>query len=267
MEETSSILTAVLLIGGFIAAPLLYLQHQRNPPNAEYLTEIISERSWSTRQVVILLSTLFLLYFFAGFAGLFFYEEQIPYAQLAITLSIYTILTVMIGCTNQRNGGRWAGKLGMESSTLWKLCLAPIVYLAVIPFIILISVGNHLLVEQFSTSEVELQGIAEMVSGNLSGLQICYILTAIFAAPIYEELLFRGVLFPYCVRRTGLIPATVAVSALFAVLHYHLPSFAPLFALSVVLCLTYRRTGSLWTSIGVHMIFNAVSILALNISG
>ena len=50
-------------------------------------------------------------------------------------------------------------------------------------------------------------------------------------------------------------------------MHFHLPSFAALFLLSGALCLAYWRTGSLWVSIGMHTIFNAVSILALNIIG
>ncbi|MDF7826078.1 type II CAAX endopeptidase family protein [Pontiellaceae bacterium B12227] len=275
MEEISSIvhtaLTAFLLIGGFMTAALLYLNHRRNPPSGAQLTEVLSERSWSTLQVFILLGSLFLLYYLAGLSGpligQFIYEEQVPFVKLMITLVIYTILMVLIGIMNKRNGGSWASSLGMEFSNLRKLLLAPVAYLAVIPFIILASKGYHLLLEKLSSSEVELQEVAQIVSGNLSWVEILYILTAIFVAPVYEELMFRGVLFPYCVKRAGLVPATLAVSVLFALMHFHLPSFVPLLMLSAALCLTYRRTGSLWTSIGVHMIFNAVSILALNISG
>ncbi len=71
----------------------------------------------------------------------------------------------------------------------------------------------------------------------------------------------------YFVKRAGMSVAVIVVSVLFALMHFHLPSFVPLFMLSAILCLTYWRTSSLWTSIGVHMIFNAVSILALNIAG
>lgn len=271
MEETSSILstalTALLLIGGLITMVLLYRHLKRNPPDGERLTEVISERSWNTQQVVILLAALFMLYFAAMFSGPFFYEEQIPFVRLMITLCIYTVLMVLIGITNKRNGGNWAVSLGMGCSNLWKLVFAPVVYLAVIPLIILVSKGYHLLLEQLSSSEVELQEVAQIVSGNLSWLEVLYILTAIFVAPIYEEMMFRGVLFPYVVKRAGLAPAVVLVSVLFAFMHFHLPSFVPLLMLSSALCLAYRHTGSLWTSIGVHMIFNAVSILALNISG
>lgn len=271
MEETPSMLhdalTAFLLIGGLITATLLFLHQRRNPPNQKHLTEVIAERSWKTWQVVMLLSALFLLYFLAMFSGRLFYEEQIPFVRLVITLCIYTILMVMIGVTNHRRGGSWISSLGMGTANLRKLIFSPVVYLAVIPFIMLISKGYHLLLERIYSSEVALQDVAQIVSGNLSWLEILYMITAIFIAPVYEELMFRGVIFPYFAKRAGLIPALIIVSVLFALMHFHLPSFVPLAILSGVLCLAYWRTGSLWTSIGVHMIFNAVSILALNMAG
>lgn len=271
MEENPSMLhdalTVFLLVGGLITAALLYLYQRRNPPDRKQLTEVIAARSWKTWQVVMLLSTLFLLYFLAMFSGQLFYEEQIPFVRLVITLCIYTILMTMIGITNHRRGENWGSSLGMGVSNVRKLLLSPVVYLAVIPFIMLVSKGYHLLLERIYSSEVELQEVAHIVSGNLSWLEILYMITAIFIAPVYEEMMFRGILFPYFSKRAGLIPATVIVSVLFALMHFHGPSFVPLVLLSGTLCLAYWRTGSLWTSIGVHMIFNAVSILALNIAG
>lgn len=271
MEETPSMLhnalTAILMIGGLMTAALLYLHQRRYPPDRTHLTGVIADRSWETRQVVILLSTLFLLYFLAMFCGQLFYEEQIPFARLVITLGIYTILMSMIGITNHRRGGSWSASLGMGASNLRKLLFSPVAYLAVIPFIMLISKAYHLLLEKIYSAEVELQEVAEIVSGNLSWVEILYMITAIFIAPVYEELMFRGILFPYFTKRAGLIPGVVIVSVLFALMHLHTPSLVPLAMLSGTLCLAYWRTGSLWTSIGVHMIFNAVSILALNIAG
>ncbi|MDF7800530.1 type II CAAX endopeptidase family protein [Pontiellaceae bacterium B1224] len=271
MEETPSMLhnalTAFLMIGGLITAALLYLHQQRNPPDRKHLTEIIANRSWKTWQVVMLLSTLFLLYYLAQlsgpFIGQFIYEDQAPIVKLMIILGIYSILMVMVSIISKRN----SGDLGMGISNVRKLLISPVAYLAVIPFIMLASKGYHLLLERIYSSEVELQEVAQIVSGELGWVEILYMITAIFIAPVYEELLFRGIAFPYFVKRAGLIPAIVIVSVLFALMHPHLPSFVPLAMLSGTLCLTYWRTGSLWTSIGVHMIFNAVTILALNIAG
>ncbi|MDF7806374.1 CPBP family intramembrane metalloprotease [Pontiellaceae bacterium B12219] len=271
MDETSftlqTALTLILLVGGFITAGFLYRNSKRNPPNIKHLTEMISDRSWSTAQVFLLLSALFLLYFAAMFTGLFFYEDQIPLAKLIITLCIYSLLVLLIGVINHRRGGSWKASLGMGFSNLWKIRFAPVIYLATIPFIMLISKAWHFVLELLFSSEVELQEVAKIVSGELSWLGILYILTAILAAPVYEEMMFRGVVFPYLVKRVGLKTGVALVSILFALMHFHLPSFVPLLLLSGVLSLSYWRTGSLWTSIGIHMIFNAVTILVLNTAG
>jgi membrane protease YdiL (CAAX protease family) len=271
MEETSftlrTALSLILLMGGFITASLLYRNQRRNPPDVKRLTETIAERSWNTTQVFLLLTALFLLYFAAMFTGRFFYEEQIPLARLIITLSIYSLLILFIGFINRRHGGSWQASLGMGISNLWKIKYSPFIYLATIPFIMILSEGWNLLLEWVLSSEVELQDVAKIVSGELSWLGILYMLTAILVAPVYEEMMFRGVIFPYLAKRVGLGPGVILVSILFAVMHFHLPSFVPLTLLSGVLSLSYWRTGSLWSSIGIHMIFNAVSILVLNVPG
>ena len=262
-EQLTQLITATLFIGGLIAAVVCFRLHRKNPPDSTALIKTLTDQSWATLQIGLLLATFFLLYGLASFAGLLFYEEQIPTAQLAITLLIYSILTGVIATINRRHGGR----LGLGIENLRKLILAPLFYLAFIPFLLLASKGYHLLLEAISGSELELQEVAKRVSGEHSWLEVGYILMAIFIAPIYEELIFRGVAFPYFVKRAGLKGGIVLVSLLFALLHFHLPSFLPLALLSAALCLAYWRTGSLWVSIGMHMIFNGVTILALNVAG
>jgi len=90
---------------------------------------------------------------------------------------------------------------------------------------------------------------------------------AIVGAPVFEEIVFRGILFPWLARRTGFWPGVVVVSALFAALHLHLPSLLPLFLLSAMFCVAYARTRSLWVPIGMHALFNAVSVLLLTLMG
>jgi membrane protease YdiL (CAAX protease family) len=266
-QMLNTILNWVLLGGGLLIALLLSLYLRRNPANPTKLTHEIATRSWNTLQVGILLGTLLLLYFLASFIGLFFYEDQIPLVQLIVTLVIYSIVVAVITLINRRRGGSWKTSCGMGVRQLRKLAISPLLYLAFIPFLMLISKGYHLLLEYFLGSELELQDVAQIVSQELSWLQILYIIMAIVVAPVYEELLFRGIVFPFMVKRIGLVGGTFLVSIFFAALHAHLPSVVPLFLLSAALCLAYWRTGSLWVSIGIHTIFNAVSILALNIVG
>jgi membrane protease YdiL (CAAX protease family) len=262
-----NIINWTLLLGGMAVASLLWLHERSAPPDRHALTETLVQRSWETFQVGILLSSLLLLYTLAMFTGRFFYEDQIPLAKLGVTIVIYAILVGIITVINRFRHGNWASSCGMGLHQLKKLALAPVLYLAFIPFLMLASKGWHLLLQHLFHVEVELQDVAQVVTQELSWLQIGYMFTAIFVAPIYEELMFRGIIFPYLVKRSGLISATVLVSLLFALLHFHTPSALPLFLLSTALCMAYWRTGSLWVSIGMHTLFNAVSILALNMVG
>ena len=92
-------------------------------------------------------------------------------------------------------------------------------------------------------------------------VRVAAILSAVVAAPLFEELLFRG-----CIQG-GLRRATrspwigiLVASALFALLHaaWTMP---PLFVFSVLLGLTYERTQNLWATTCMHAMFNAFSII------
>ena len=266
-QRLYTVLNWALLGGGLVVATLLVVYLRRNQSDHTALTHDIVRRSWNTLQIGILLGVLFLLYFLASFIGMFFYEEQIPLVQLITTVVIYSIIVVIITVINRRRGGSWEVSCGMGIRQMQKLIISPLLYLAFIPFLMVISKAYHLLLEYILGSEVELQEVAQIVTQELSWVQILYIAMAILVAPLYEELLFRGIIFPYMVKRTGLAGGALLVSLLFALLHFHLPSVVPLFLLSVALCLAYWRTGSLWVSIGIHTIFNTVSILVLNVVG
>jgi membrane protease YdiL (CAAX protease family) len=108
------------------------------------------------------------------------------------------------------------------------------------------------------------QGIIELFSGSQSMEQrVIIILLATVVAPVAEEFIFRfflyGVIRRYLGRSIGLIVSAL----LFAAVHAHLPSFAPLFVLGSCFTLAYEWSGSLLVSMTMHAIFNAITLLAL----
>lgn len=109
-----------------------------------------------------------------------------------------------------------------------------------------------------------LQDVAFIISDETSPwMRAYFVLLAVVIAPVFEELLFRGLLLPALARRYGAAAATLVISAVFAVIHGHLPSVVPLFILSVSLCLAYIGTGSLVASIVMHAVFNGVTVALL----
>ena len=72
-------------------------------------------------------------------------------------------------------------------------------------------------------------------------------------APVVEELVFRGILYPTWERKLGWVKSAFATSVAFAFAH---PFVIPQFFSSLVLVCLYRRTGSLRACIACHSALN-----------
>ncbi|MBN1793496.1 MAG: CPBP family intramembrane metalloprotease [Candidatus Omnitrophica bacterium] len=83
-------------------------------------------------------------------------------------------------------------------------------------------------------------------------------LFVIFLGPLVEEMFFRGFLYPALRARTGRLLGMMISAALFSALHTNLVGFAPIFILGMLLAFLYERTGSLFSSLSVHILHNGL---------
>jgi len=83
---------------------------------------------------------------------------------------------------------------------------------------------------------------------------VFFFLVAAVLGPLIEELLFRDFLQRAWEKRWGWLPAMLMTSTLFAIYHRH---FVPSFLGGIVYACLVRRTGSLWSAIAAHSVFNA----------
>lgn len=112
--------------------------------------------------------------------------------------------------------------------------------------------------------ELELQEPVKMLQESDSLIHLSLsILMACIAAPVVEEILFRGYMYGTLRRLTNPVFAAVIIGGLFAVVHGNLPALLPLFTFSILLCLAYELTGCLWVPVGMHVFFNAVNIVLM----
>ena len=82
-------------------------------------------------------------------------------------------------------------------------------------------------------------------------------------SPFAEELVFRGLLFPWLRTRLG-VPAAVLLSALcFATLHGAAILIPALTVVGAAFAVIYQRCGSLWPAIVAHSVFNGIMIVVL----
>ena len=91
----------------------------------------------------------------------------------------------------------------------------------------------------------------------------CFALTALVVAPLFEEVLFRGVLLPVAGQRLGGAGAVVLSAAIFAIAHLSLAELAPLFVLGLGLGWLRWRSGRLGSAVLMHALWNGLTFMNL----
>jgi uncharacterized protein len=96
------------------------------------------------------------------------------------------------------------------------------------------------------------------------------VLLIVSLVPISEEILFRGFLQKWAVQKLGRINGILCTSFLFAFFHFsfsqkwdNVELLLSLFILSCFLGFIYEKQRTLWASIGLHMTFNAISVMMI----
>lgn len=107
--------------------------------------------------------------------------------------------------------------------------------------------------------QVREQAVVDLLLSASPGGRIALGVAAVILAPLAEELLFRGVLYP-AVKHAG-FPRTAlwGTSALFAVIHFNLVTLLPLLLFALVLVWLYETTDNLLAPVAAHVTFNALN--------
>ncbi len=92
-----------------------------------------------------------------------------------------------------------------------------------------------------------------------AGLDLTLVLV-LLAAPMAEELLFRGLVYPVLRRRVGVIGSVITTTVAFGVMHGNAVQFAAALPLAVLLALVYERTRTLWPAMTIHLLFNLAAM-------
>lgn len=137
-------------------------------------------------------------------------------------------------------------------------------YLTAVPLVILTSLINQQIWQGKGGSnpilEIALQG-QDWVALTL------FFVTASIAAPIFEEIMFRGFLLPSLTKYLPMWGAIVASSFLFAAAHLNISEVLPLAVLGIVLGVVYTRSRNLLSSILLHSLWNGGTLLSLFLLG
>ena len=137
---------------------------------------------------------------------------------------------------------------------------AGVLLLAAYPLIFLADVITQRLLQ----IAPEKQAIVQVFNASSTMEQrILIIVLAISVAPLVEEFIFRFFLYGVVKRYLGRAVGVAVSALLFAAVHAHAPSFAPLFVLGTCFALAYEWSGSILVSMTMHAFFNALTLTAL----
>jgi len=151
--------------------------------------------------------------------------------------------------------------LGLKFRSFFKNVLAGITaYIFIVPSLLVILILSIRLLNFLGYSPPT-QPVLEvfMEEERSKVLLFLTIFVAVFG-PIVEEMFFRGFVYPAIKKRLGVLAAAVLSAAIFSLLHSNIVGFLPIMTLGVLLAYLYETTGSLVSSITVHIIHNSIIV-------
>ena len=103
----------------------------------------------------------------------------------------------------------------------------------------------------------------EAAKPDQTGALVFFVVMAAVVAPVVEEILFRGILYP-AIKQIGYPRiAAIGTAILFALFHVNLLTFASLTAVALGLIALYEFTDNLLAPIVAHAVFNASNLTML----
>ena len=183
----------------------------------------------------------------------------------SITLH-WAILLLTVGLLRRRKAdGHLAPFFGLSLRRAGRdIGAGVIAFLGMMPVLVLGTLLYQTLLRAFHITVSFQDVLIHLVSPDHHWFSTLYLFfLAVILAPVAEEILFRGVLLRFAVQRIGVFGGCMLISLLFAMIHMHLPSMAPIFILAFALSLAYLATGSLLVPVVMHILFNAQSLIIM----
>jgi membrane protease YdiL (CAAX protease family) len=197
--------------------------------------------------------------------------QEVILGNLSICLSSLVMIVFILILVRHFFARRLKG-FGLNFRTIYKdlpaafLNLLTIWPLIMVVFIVTIYFGHFFYGPDFQMQKHE---ALETISDNPQlPLRILVTIVAVLVAPVLEELLFRGI-FQTAIRSVLYTKkhapwlAIAISSGLFIMMHIDLSHWPALYVLGVGMGYSYEKSGSLFRSIFMHMLFNATSVVSV----
>jgi len=137
-------------------------------------------------------------------------------------------------------------------------------YLVALPLVLLVSLINQQIWHGQGGSNPLL--FLALQAQDRVALMIFFVTSSI-AAPVFEEIMFRGFLLPSLTRYISVKSAIVISAFIFAIAHLSLSEVLPLATLGMVLGFVYTRSRNLLAPMLLHSLWNSGTLLSLFVLG
>ncbi|NPA33666.1 MAG: CPBP family intramembrane metalloprotease [Chlorobi bacterium] len=162
-------------------------------------------------------------------------------------------------------------------SDLWRFPTSPVAWLSVVLVVLgsvpftywLMDITAQFipqdLIAKFKPMDIMRQGTLALLlwvpDASQASMWQTILLMAVLPA-VAEELIFRGTFLKYLHETTNTVHFAVFLTAfLFALLHFSVTQFIPIFVMGLVLGYLYIYSGTIWIPIIVHSLFNSVPVV------
>lgn len=233
---------------------------------------MLPEKTWKTESVLRLLLGVFstwsvgilfvaaLTTFNSGISQ----ERTRLLSMIAMTLAFHGASIFWVKSFLDGENISWREAFGLRSDNIGR-----VVILGVIAGIVVIPVAlalQKISVEAMTSNNFhpESQQVVQELQKTVSQVHQFYLsFVALIAAPIIEEILFRGILYP-TIKQAGYPKLALwGTSIFFALTHQNIPAFLPLVFFAMILTLLYEETGNLLAPIVAHSCFNTANFVML----
>ena len=171
---------------------------------------------------------------------------------------VFTLLAVLGGIVLRRRG-TWR-EIGFRATSPWWAMLVFGIFIVQLLSVALANLAVQQIIGPFTNPQIA--ALTDVGGFSWLNFAVTFTVGAIIA-PIVEELTFRGLLYQWLRKHTGVWLAVLASGALFSVVHFIPQLFLGLFLVGVILALVFEWSQSLWVTIALHMLQNSLGIIVI----
>ena len=233
---------------------------------------MLSEKPWRAEAVIQFIAAQFaclclgigivVLLHHLGVNG---FKQEESFGNIVVgTLSVQGAAWLLIPFFLRRHQTGWREAFGFRGPNLSHALFKAVGFIIVVlPIVLLLQAVSATALEKLGFPP-ENQAAVRLLAEAKSWWTTIYLgVFAVVIAPVAEEFIFRGMLFPFVKQLGWPRLAWLGVSFLFALIHLNAPTFVPLFGFALALTWLYEKTDNLLAPITAHALFNATNLAVL----